>query len=77
VGARGGGLSARKVRRSRGWLDLKTNYLLVFRYLNGAVSEMLLCFECGFEHFGRGRAAGIERVWEGLSPFGEHAWDSR
>ena len=38
------------------------------RYLNGAVSEMLLCFECGFEGFGRGRTAGMETVWEG---FGE------
>ena len=36
--------------------------------LNGAVSEILLCFECGFEDFGRGRTAGIETVWEG---FGE------
>lgn len=29
---------------------------------------MLLCFECGFEDFGRGRPAGMETVWEG---FGE------
>ena len=36
--------------------------------MNGAVFEMLLCFECGFEDFGRGRTAGIETVWEG---FGE------
>jgi hypothetical protein len=37
-------------------------------YLNEAVSGMLLCFECGFEDFGRGRTAGMEMVWEG---FGE------
>ena len=35
-------------------------------YLKGAVFEMLLCFECGFENFGRARTAGIETVWEGF-----------